>query len=359
MRDVKIDIKDIKNFFCKKYRKGSIITKRIIGITLEYVRGQNYGNLLNFLLYIRPYYNEDLKDLIIKFTKKYHKKNVSAKEYNNDLNIVNNIIDSIKPENLPPATGNFRKFQIDLLEFAKEIVSDIKANTDIPFWLDGGTLLGAIRHKGFIPWDDDMDFAALRPDFERLKKYLSSKYLYIDTSDWLINDYQKNIRKCVEKYPNQIFVLRTLDAFKCAKGTIDKFLIVDFFAWDYYNDIHNVRTLQEYANEIKNKKNMCINYKEAFQMYENEHIQNINVVNYSNTLNAGIDNHGFLSYSIKENVRKEDIFPLKKIKFEDWEFDSPINYNVYLKSIYNHYDKLPKNISITKHVNTLNWEYEE
>ena len=37
MRDVKIDIKDIKNFFCKKYRKGSIITKRIEGkITVIY-----------------------------------------------------------------------------------------------------------------------------------------------------------------------------------------------------------------------------------------------------------------------------------------------------------------------------------
>ena len=357
MRDISIELSDIKNFFCKKKKVKGITIKRILGVTLKYVNGEQYRSLVYLLKYILPYYKDDMSATIKDFEKKQKARKISAKEYIKDVELVNAMLAEINPSELPPAHGQLRDFQLNLLNFAKEIMNDICSNTNIPVWLDGGTLLGAVRHGGFIPWDDDLDFATVRKDYEKLVQYLSSKYTCIDTLDWHLDEYEKNIKSTLEKYPDEIFVFRHHNAFKCVKGTINNFYVLDIFAWDYYNDFHNTITLQSYANKIKQKRRCLTTYKEAFEMYQDEINQGINVVQESDVLNPGIDNHGFHCFLIKEIVRKTDIYPLKKIKFEDWEFYAPNNPHNYLKSIYNFYNKLPQNgIEVANHVNTKDRE---
>ena len=63
-----------------------------------------------------------------------------------------------------------RKIQLKMLEDLNQLCLE----NDIKLMLGGGSFLGAIRHKGFIPWDDDIDLMMLRDDFEKLLKVLDN-----------------------------------------------------------------------------------------------------------------------------------------------------------------------------------------
>lgn len=59
--------------------------------------------------------------------------------------------------------------EVQQIEFGMMLyLKDIAEKNDIKIMLGGGTLLGAVRHKGFIPWDDDVDMMLLRSDYEKL-----------------------------------------------------------------------------------------------------------------------------------------------------------------------------------------------
>ena len=68
-----------------------------------------------------------------------------------------------------------RKLQLAQLYIMKNIAAICDEN-NICYYLCGGTLLGAIRHSGFIPWDDDLDITMYRQDLKKLTKIVEEKY---------------------------------------------------------------------------------------------------------------------------------------------------------------------------------------
>ena len=68
-----------------------------------------------------------------------------------------------------------RQLQKVLLDIYKDIDMVCREN-DLTAFLSGGSSLGAVRHKGFIPWDDDLDVAMTREDFEIFRKVFRRKY---------------------------------------------------------------------------------------------------------------------------------------------------------------------------------------
>ena len=62
-----------------------------------------------------------------------------------------------------------KELQQASLDILKDVHSFCEAN-QIQYSIAYGTLIGALRHKGFIPWDDDVDIVMPRPDFERFCK---------------------------------------------------------------------------------------------------------------------------------------------------------------------------------------------
>ena len=64
-----------------------------------------------------------------------------------------------------------RQKQMEVLDYVASFCDE----NGIRYWIEGGTLLGAIRHKGYIPWDDDIDIAMLREDYTRFRKEFPEK----------------------------------------------------------------------------------------------------------------------------------------------------------------------------------------
>lgn len=235
---------------------------------------------------------------------------------------------------LPKATGQIRDIQLANLAILLEIDKVCK-KMGIQYWLDYGNLLGAVRHKGYIPWDDDIDISMIRDDFD---KFVSVFEENVENKDL----YLKHIFN-----PKGSYLLKVAHK-KC------KYLFVDIFIYDYCKANMSDEEKIRYTEELEQKRSdflKTITFENGIELYEKYKILR-NDIQKDLDLNKpqNLDLIYGIEFGHKPYIRNnwvmsyEDILPLQEIEFEGYKFPTVNNPHNHLTEVFNNYMGYPKKI---------------
>ena len=249
--------------------------------------------------------------------------------------------------------NELKKLHKDLLTILLEL-DRICRKHNIRYFLSGGTLLGAIRHKGFIPWDDDIDVEMMREDYDKFceicKSELNHEKFFLQTQN---NDINYNWVYGKLRLKGTEYVRVGQDHLKQKTG-----IFIDIFPID--NTKNNkvsqyiisrgceicrsilwsnvgVKISQSYLQKIKYRVLSIIPRKAA-----------INIFEYLAKLYNDIDTNYRVFYNLKLKNRKCYIYESKwyeeelNVEFEKYKFPIPIGYKYILEMYYGDYMKLPE-----------------
>jgi lipopolysaccharide cholinephosphotransferase len=224
----------------------------------------------------------------------------------------------------PPAHGTLRKIQLAKANVLFAFDRFCKEN-GLRYWLYAGTHLGAARHGGFIPWDDDIDIGMMWDDFNQFIKIIS----FMSQNRKIQYHWCKGIIKI--KYIENDFVLDAVDIFPFHQ---------------YYKRTNTVEgnqlvnLIDEHINSNYYRK-ITAGGKEDNTFYDiPEEIKFIREIIMKNK-NPAEDGDIFKLHYGKPIFRYEWVFPLSTLSFEGRELPAPNNSNDMLESLYGDFMMYP------------------
>lgn len=258
-------------------------------------------------------------------------------------------------ERYNPDGSALRKAQLrmlDMLSFLDKICSE----HNLTYWLSGGTFLGAVRHGGFIPWDNDTDICMPREDMIKLEKILSQeKYndfqfqLQCASSDPGFFEYWDVLRDTKSEY--------LIDA-KIHQRRKYKGIQVDIFPVE--------RGINPNFSKIARWLNIRMNGRWAKRNIPNA------ILSIPDFLIRRVIFPTFRIFKDKSNLDRlhygygqpwlgyydsNQVFPLSEYKFEDKTFKGPANYDAYLTRLYGNWNSLPPENNRSQATHTSNIKF--
>lgn len=234
---------------------------------------------------------------------------------------------------------NIKKVQKRLLQMAKTTCSILEEN-GFHYFLTFGSLLGAIRHKGFIPWDDDFDLFLFEDEYEAamecLRGHLPEDMILQDKksdsayyADWAkVRDLKSEIVS--EFYPSdngQMFRGIGVDLYKLKKIKREEI------------DVHWKREHIEFLVR-KHDKGFTDNHEfaEKFDDWCREYVEASN----ARPLPTAEEDYVYAFVVFIKWMELDEVWPLKQYEFEDTKFWGPANFDAILTRTYGDYRKVPE-----------------
>lgn len=240
-----------------------------------------------------------------------------------------------------PEGSDLRRAQLRMLDMLLYLDKVCKEN-EIEYWLGYGTCLGAVRHSGFIPWNDDLDICVFEKDFQRLKTILLKEAhpLYqLQCKDTDTNFFQFWIRlkdiKSLASHSTKVG--KKIDGLLKYKG-----LGIDIFPVSYNVSVplNKLVSCRNWGFSVIAKFDsvMAVKMANIFYYIQKNIIKMCKIIRVNRKENVIRLDYGINAYFSHD---KSIILPLRTICFEGSMFPVPCNVDLYLRSIYGNYMKLP------------------